>query len=415
MLFVLIISYQFFLNFSIARDIAFWYDGFGSLKYEYKRGVVVYIQKIAVTGGPGGGKDGIIPYVRKRLVAEWGIPALGVPEIATEFFGSGAELGENGVTSSDFQKHVLFAQKEHETRWRELLLDIMRNVQKQRGVLLCNRGFIDNRVYIEPSEFINLMRHLGMNDTALRDEPYDGVVHCESAGVRVPGAYTRENNPWRSEKTPQEAAKRDACTKDVWIGHPHLWVVPGMEDFEKKKEKAYQVVCHILGLPKPYEIERKFLVEAPRFGEFAKRGIRVVPVPLEQVYLKSLKKITWRIRKRGQDGYFLYYETKKEKIADGIRTDPEVRIDAVRYQKIFHEEKDMSCDIIKKIRHYFLWENQYCELDEFLAPRRHKGLFMLEIELLDKDDPVILPPFLNVIREVTDNPAYTSRGLAKKR
>ncbi len=316
------------------------------------------IQKIVVTGGPRGGKDGIIPYVRKRLWDEWGIPALGVSEVATEFYSDGAKMGSDGATPFDFQKHVFLAQGEHENRRSELLVDTMKNIGKQFGVLLCNRGYKDNEPYVEPSDCIRLKKHFRTNDLMLRDAPYDGVVFCESSAVRFPDAYIKEDNPERQEKTAREAAELDFHTRNAWVGHPHLWVVPGMEDFEKKKEKAYQVVCHILGLPKPYEIERKFLVEEPRFGAFTKRGIRVVPIPIEQAYLKSPKKITWRIRKRGESAPFLYYETKKEKVADGIRTDPEVRIDAVRYQKLFHEEKDTSCDIIKKIRHYFLWENQ---------------------------------------------------------
>lgn len=350
------------------------------------------IQKIVVTGGPRGGKDGIIPYVRKRLRDEWGILALGVPEVATEFYASGAEMGDGGATPFDFQKHVLPAQMEHEHRFEGLLFDIMRNLQKQFGVLLCNRGLKDNEPYIKFSDFIRLKEHLGMSDLMLRDAPYEGIVFCESSAVHFPRTYMQEDNLARQERTAAEAAALDFKTRNAWVGHPHLWIVPGMKDFEKK-EKAYRVVCHILGLPKPYEIERKFLVREPDWREFEKRNIRVVPVPLERVYLKSSKTITWRIRKRGESHPFLYYETKKEKVSAGVRIDPEARIEAVRYQKLFYEYKDVSCDIVKKVRHCFLYDDQYNELNKILSPRRHEGLFILEKEIFAKDDPVILPPY----------------------
>ena len=44
-----------------------------------------------------------------------------------------------------------------------------------------------------------------------------------------------------------------------------------------------------------------------------------------------------------------------------------------------------------------------------------KGLAILEIELDDKDDTVELPPFLPVIKEVTDDKKFTNFSLADKK
>ena len=53
----------------------------------------------------------------------------------------------------------------------------------------------------------------------------------------------------------------------------------------------------------------------------------------------------------------------------------------------------------------------YRSLDEFAAP--HEGLFILEIELAHEDDPVDLPPFLDVIEEVTGRFEYSNYALAQ--
>ena len=59
----------------------------------------------------------------------------------------------------------------------------------------------------------------------------------------------------------------------------------------------------------------------------------------------------------------------------------------------------------------FLWEQQYFELDLFRDPA--EGLVLLEIELDDIDQPVSLPPFLEIDREVTDDPAFLNSELAR--
>ena len=38
----------------------------------------------------------------------------------------------------------------------------------------------------------------------------------------------------------------------------------------------------------------------------------------------------------------------------------------------------------------------------------------MEIELSDESDPVELPPFINVIREVTDEDEYKNSSIAKR-
>lgn len=55
-------------------------------------------------------------------------------------------------------------------------------------------------------------------------------------------------------------------------------------------------------------------------------------------------------------------------------------------------------------------------LDVFSNPSwTIKKLCLLEIELLDENDRVELPPFLNVVKEVTVDPEYSNSAIAKKR
>lgn len=67
---------------------------------------------------------------------------------------------------------------------------------------------------------------------------------------------------------------------------------------------------------------------------------------------------------------------------------------------------------IHKLRRCFVWDNRYLELDTFVEPPLPHHL--LEIEDAAADEGIVFPPFLKVIREVTDDPEWYNANIAKK-
>ena len=65
---------------------------------------------------------------------------------------------------------------------------------------------------------------------------------------------------------------------------------------------------------------------------------------------------------------------------------------------------------IRKTRYRLIHQGQYFEIDlfPFWTDRA-----ICEIELSDEHAPVVLPPKLRLIREVTDDPAYRNAALAE--
>jgi len=57
-----------------------------------------------------------------------------------------------------------------------------------------------------------------------------------------------------------------------------------------------------------------------------------------------------------------------------------------------------------------VWKNQYFELDEFTFPCHHK---ILEVELASLEDDVILPSFIEIESEVTNNEEYSNYEISK--
>ena len=74
------------------------------------------------------------------------------------------------------------------------------------------------------------------------------------------------------------------------------------------------------------------------------------------------------------------------------------------------KEIDCSYHQIAKTRHCFLYDNQYYELDVFDF---NDEIGLLEIELNSIEQEVSLPPFVKIIKEVTNDKKYKNKEIAK--
>jgi len=368
--------------------------------------------KVVLTGGPCGGKTTGISYLQEKF-SDMGFSVICVSETATEVFKSGVQIGKRGLTALEFQEQLLLMQIEKEERY----LEITRRVKNPKKTIFFDRGIMDQRAYLSPREFKALIESKNLNIPQLRDKRYDGVFHLVTAASGAEEFYTLENNSARLEKTLEEARNKDKLTLDAWVGHPHLRVIDNSTDFEGKMRRLRAAICRVVGIPTPLEIERKFLVEMPDVSEIERLiNGKVAPIDIEQIYLLSDgKKRSRRIRKRGQNGHYVYYQTEKRRIRPSVRIETERRIDVAAYNKLSVMERDIRFSMIKKTRNCFIWNSQYFELDVFHQPKKleRDGVVILEIELTEENEKVEIPPFIKVIKEVTDDSSFTNKALAR--
>lgn len=170
---------------------------------------------------------------------------------------------------------------------------------------------------------------------------------------------------------------------------------------------------------KQLEIERKFLIKFPTsWSVLAELFDDLVDVKrISQTYLKPEgDKPSGRVRKTVEgltgDTDTVYHYNIKKFVEDGINEESEHEIDKSKYEKYLkapHPDK-VTLD---KTRFVFKYNDQLFELDVFKGPL--KGIAILEIELKNKDDKVELPPFLKVIKEVTDDKKWNNFELASKK
>lgn len=199
-----------------------------------------------------------------------------------------------------------------------------------------------------------------------------------------------------------DLCERDALALSRWIGTPHLRVT----DKGTLKKELYA----FLGIPKPLEIERKFLIEMPD-RETLLNDPLCRRVHISQTYLKVTPEEEIRVRARGSGEDCLYYETVKRAVSETVREETEHQISRIRYEELIAEAGKGGMTL-EKDRYCLVYDGKYFEIDVYPFS---EDLAVMEIELCDADEALRFPPVITIIREVTGEKAYKNATLAKEK
>ena len=368
----------------------------GAEKTEEKK---LEITKIVITGGPCAGKSTAMSLIQKAFT-QMGYMVLFVPETATELITGGVApwtCGSNG----EFQQCQLHLQLEKERVFEKAA----KTMNAEKVLIVCDRGALDNKAYMNEKEFESVLEYLGTNEIELRDN-YDAVFHLVTAAKGAEKYYSTENNAARTE-TVEEAAAIDDRLISAWTGHPHLRVVDNSTGFEEKLKRLISEILSFLGEPEPFEIERKFLIEYPDIA-----WLESIPncqrVEIIQTYLNSAENEEIRVRQRGFNGHYIYFQTIKRKVTDLKRIEIEQRLSQGEYLKLLMNA-DTTKRQIRKDRFCLTFENQYFEIDVYPF---WDDKAILEIELSDENAEIVFPEKIKVIKEVTDDESFRNSSLA---
>ena len=361
---------------------------------------MVQITKIVITGGPCGGKSTAMSWVQNAFTQK-GYKVLFIPETATELITGGIApwtCGSNG----EFQKCLLRMQLEKEKTFEQAA----KTMNTEKVLIVCDRGALDNKAYMNSLEFAQVLEYLGMSEVDLRDN-YDAVFHLVTAAKGAAEFYTTANNNARTE-TVEEAAAIDDKLIASWTGHPHLRVIDNSSDFGEKLKRLISEITSFLGEPEPYEIERKYLIEYPDI-----KWLESLPncrrIDIIQTYLVSDKDEEIRIRQRGFNGSYIYFQSIKKTVSGAKRVEIETRLSEKEYLSLLMEA-DTTRRQIRKSRYCLMYDNQYFEIDIYPF---WKDKAIAEIELRDENAEVRFPEQIKVIREVTNDESYRTSSLAK--
>ena len=355
------------------------------------------LTKIVIIGGPSAGKTTAMSWVQNAF-SKLGYTVLFVPETATEFITGGVAPWTCG-TNLDYQK----VQMELQLTKERLFEKAARTMKADKILIVCDRGAIDNRAYMNDEEFAAVLREVGKTEQELL-LGYDAVFHLVSAAKGAEEFYTYANNAARYESVSQAVVMDDRLI-EAWKGHPRHCVIDNSVELREKLKKLIAQIRDFLGEPAPPEIERKFLVEMPDLERLEKLpGCRRVEI--EQAYLPTTNDEKLRIRKWVEDGQAIYYKTRRRRV-NGRRLEVEERLTQRSYMEMMEEAGALQ--LLRKTRYSIPYQGQQFQLNVYPF---WTDQAIVKIELNEEDAQVQLPPELTLIREVTGEREYKDYTLA---
>ncbi|MDE2188665.1 MAG: AAA family ATPase [Patescibacteria group bacterium] len=357
---------------------------------------------IVLTGGPCSGKTSGLARLN-RMLSDRGYKVLISPETATKLIGAGMSPGE--LPWAEFQEEILCDTLSQE----QTILSIATRYRDhgRKVIVLCDRGAMDGEAYVGEQEFSTLIDHLGLTYSELCDERYHAVIHLRTAALGAEEFYTLDNNTARKE-TAEEARALDEKTLAAWTRHKRPRIIDNSTDFEGKIRRLFSEICAIIGDPVPLEKEDKFLIKS---FDPATISVKWNESTIVQDYLVSpIATKEHRVRARTDGESTSYYYTVKHDISPGVRVEQEKMLTKREYESLL-TLRNPNMTTIKKRRICFFWREQFFEVDLFQA--NHQGLVLLEAERTDRTPELELPPFIGIIRNVTNDKQYSNAELAK--
>lgn len=182
--------------------------------------------KVAVTGGPSGGKTTLIEALKKELGQKCAL----VPEAASLLYRGGFPRFKTPTGQLHAQKAIYYTQKE---------LEDLISQESQKSLIVCDRGSLDSIAYWPDDE-----KHFFQTFSSTKEAElsrYDWVLHLDTASVD----FYDSSNPIRTE-TFQEAQVLNEKVKKAWEGHPRRVIITQNKDFLSKISTSLSVILAIM-------------------------------------------------------------------------------------------------------------------------------------------------------------------------
>jgi predicted ATPase len=188
------------------------------------------VRRVAITGGPGGGKSTVAGALRREL----GDRVVVVPEVATHLLGGFFPAIGCAEERRAVQRAIYHVQVSLE--------EVHRARAGDDTVLVFDRGLVDGAAYW-PEGADAFFEAMGAEVTEARGR-YDAVVFLETAargGLSIAG-----DNLARTEKQ-DEAVRVDALLHQLWSPHPEFHFIGHTPAFDTKVTSAIERLRELIG------------------------------------------------------------------------------------------------------------------------------------------------------------------------
>ena len=362
------------------------------------------IVKIVLTGGPAAGKTTLISRILKEFKQDDGWRVITIPETATDLItGFGIKPFGNCLSMLEFQDYVVADQLHKE----KLALKAAEAVPDPKVLVVYDRAILDDKAYITDEEFEQVISKFGL-DTQTAMAKYDAVIHLVTCAKGAEFAYNL-GNAARTESL-EHAVEMDDRTLRAWSTHPNLKIVDNDVNFERKMDRAVREIFRIVGRPEPMDKKHKYLIAMPDMNRLVV-NYGAVPFEMTQNYLVVTNpRIERRIRKQKNGSDYLFFYTEKHLMEDGTKWDTERPISSKEYKK-YLLEAEPELQPVHKVKYRFNLDRQRFEIDVYPFSKEKAVMFAYA----GSDDRDVTPPAeVTILREVTGDPEYKNKTLARR-
>ena len=188
------------------------------------------IYTVAMTGGPCAGKSTIIDFISSELEKN-NVKCIVIPETVTEIINDNIHWRDANVARYDFQDAAFSLQLSKEN----VFFNLAQKINYSKIVILCDRGLLDGKAYIDEKGFANILKSHGFSSEKELLKRYDLVFHLETSAKLGSETYETKSNKARTANI-IEAITFDNNVMQAWENHPNMHLFKSTPIFEDKKQ-----------------------------------------------------------------------------------------------------------------------------------------------------------------------------------
>lgn len=347
------------------------------------------ITKIVITGGILSGKSTCCHEIKKHFEKK-GYKVVIVPSMESI-------LEENGFADFNNYQELLKSRLEFEKTFNNLVQAIDAN----KILVLYDGASLDIRSMCTKREFTTICNTLSISIEEIRNS-YDAVFHLKSIAKWDNALFNKLNDINTIDSS--LAIALDDKIIDTWIAHANYRMIDCCISIEDKAKKLIHEIAKFLNEDERFYIEKKYLIHIPDTSYLDKLG-GCSKVKMTLTYLNgSSEQCDIKLLLRDEDGKKFY-----KKIIKGNNKKSTISLSAEEYIDEL-DNKMLDRNPIIKYRYSFIYHSVYYKIDIF----EDKDFSILEVDLLSSHETIHFPSFIEVIKDVSDDPNYKNYNISKK-
>ena len=384
-----------------------YYDGYNNNK--------IYL--VAVTGGPCAGKTTALMNITENFSMNYKV--FSVPEMATIAINGGVNLVPNKPLSE--RKHLAKQFIKNVISMENYFIEAAK-VEKSDVLILCDRGVMDIKAYIEYEAFDEILQELEYTEDQMTSERYDLVCHMVTVADGYEEFYQLKNNRARSE-TPAQARDLDKTIQEVWMNHQNFRIQSAQSLFDNKIDDIYSAIANLLKMDSSYQMSEKYLQpndlnieelqpnETNKASFYEKINYLIHNDGIQSVYIKE------RINNQGGK---VYSHVIRNKIDDnGKKFIKKNKITKEIYDLFMKQKNPYTESLYRKLTSFIDNNENYVILeyyDDLNYTNKVHTILMTEPLINSKRESFKVPSFFTefIQKNLTGDDKYTSYYIAQR-